>query len=104
LTEPISDQNCLKCHAPVTQRGYVTKEPISLPGARLGGGEDEGRSNHWHQFLARWQTADPNAGTCTSCHAGHITGASIQTGFMNSQTVLTVCDACHQVLHREGEE
>ena len=103
LNYPISDQNCLKCHQDVTQRGFTPKEQISLPVGGEGGGEREGRNNHWHQFLSRWQAASPTAGTCTSCHAGHATGATAQTGFMDSATVRQVCESCHHVL-RGGEE
>jgi hypothetical protein len=103
LTVPIADENCLKCHQQITQRGYVPQQQITVPGASTSGRE-EGRANHWHEFLARWQAASPTAGTCTSCHSGHITDASAtaQTGFMNPQTVQSTCNACHQVLRREG--
>ena len=104
-TVPIGDQNCLKCHQDVTQRGFTPKEQISVPGRRGGfeGGEREGRNSHWHELLARWQATTPTAGTCVSCHSGHITDGTAQTGFMNSTTVQAECDACHQVLRREGE-
>ena len=98
-TEPIGDGNCLKCHQAVTQRGYIAQEQISLPGVNGGGREhEEGRTNHWHEFLSRWQAVDSNAGTCASCHAGHATSGSTQTGFMNAQNVQQVCNACHRVL------
>ncbi len=114
LKFPIGDGNCLKCHQDVVLQGFSPKEQITLPGItdRFGGGgeggfgggerEGEGRANHWHQFLARWQAADPNAGTCVSCHSGHATGATAQAGFMNQQTVQQTCDDCHKVLRREG--
>jgi len=104
LTIPIADENCLKCHQQVTQVGFTPQQQITMPGISSGGREGEGRANHWHQFLARWQAASPTAGTCTSCHAGHITdaSASAQTGFMSPQTIQNVCNACHQVLRREG--
>ncbi|MDR3576482.1 MAG: NapC/NirT family cytochrome c [Anaerolineaceae bacterium] len=102
LTVPIADANCLKCHSTITQRGYTPQQQISVPGANSGGGEGEGRANYWHQFLARWQAASSTAGTCTSCHSGHLTDGTAQTGFMNAQTVRNTCDACHQVLRREG--
>lgn len=101
LNYPIGDQNCLKCHQDVTAQGFTPKEQITLPGGVTGRREGEGRNNHWHEFLARWQAASSTAGSCVSCHPGHIIGATQQTGYMNSQTVQATCDACHQVL-REG--
>jgi len=101
LNDPISDSNCLKCHQAVTQRGYTPKEQITVPGTR-GGGREE-RTGHWHQFLSRWQATASYAGTCTSCHSGHVTDGNAQSGYMVEQTVQGVCEACHQVLRREGE-
>ncbi len=103
LTFPISDENCLKCHQQVTQRGFTPQESISVPGfgGRAGGREGEGGNNHWHQQLARWQATSSTAGGCVSCHSGHATGASASNGFMNAQDVQAVCDACHQVLRHE---
>jgi nitrate/TMAO reductase-like tetraheme cytochrome c subunit len=92
-TVPISDANCLKCHQDVTQRGYVPKNPMNLGG---GGGEEAG-TNHWHEFLSQWQAISSTAGTCTSCHSGHSTDGSAQTGFENLQTTRDVCNACHQM-------
>jgi len=104
LTFPIGDQNCLKCHQNVTSRGFTPQEQITVPGFRTGGrGGGEGGNNHWHQQLARWQAASPNAGSCVSCHSGHATGANAQSGFMNAQDVQATCDACHKVLRR-GED
>lgn len=101
LTVPIDDQNCVKCHQDVVQRNFNPKEQITVPGRR--GGEREGdRNNHWYELLARWQAATPNAGTCVSCHSGHMTDGNTQNGFMNDQRVQEVCNACHQVLRKEG--
>ncbi len=102
MTYAIGDQNCLKCHQPVTQQGYTPQAQLPVPGGFRGGGEGEGRANHWHVFLARWQAASPSAGTCVSCHSGHATDSTAQNGFMNSQNVQATCEACHQVLRREG--
>lgn len=104
LTVPIGDQNCLKCHQTVTQRGFTPQEQITVPGVRgeRRGGE-EGGNNHWHELLARWQATSPNAGTCTSCHGGHSTGSTAQAGFMDGTTVQSVCEGCHQVLRRGRE-
>lgn len=106
ITYAIGDQNCLKCHQDVTSRTFTPKENITIPGIRAGGegfgeGEGEGRNNHWHNFMSRWQAADPNAGRCVSCHAGHTTDSNAQSGFMSAQNVQATCNACHQVL-REG--
>lgn len=104
LLYPIGDANCLKCHQDVTQRGYTPKAQIPVPGRAGGFGEREGgRNNHWHEFLARWQAASSTAGTCVSCHSGHSTGSTAQAGFMNAAAVEQECEACHQVLRREGE-
>ncbi len=113
LTYAIGDQNCLKCHQAITQRGFTPQEQITVPGLRSGEGEGEGRNNHWHQFMARWQAASPTAGTCVNCHWGHApsgqasaaqppTGTA-QEGFMNAQAVQDTCNACHQVLRRGRE-
>ena len=97
----IGDQNCLKCHQDVTQRGFTPKEQITVPGGRSSEGGEEGRTGHWHQFLTRWQTADPNAGTCITCHSGHSTDVNAQNGFINDQNVQATCDACHRAIRRE---
>jgi nitrate/TMAO reductase-like tetraheme cytochrome c subunit len=96
----IGDQNCLKCHQAVTQRGFTPKQQMTAPSAS-GGGEREGRNNHWHAFLTRWQAADPNAGTCITCHSGHATDGNVQNGFINNQNVQATCDACHRAIRRE---
>ncbi len=104
LNYPIGDANCLKCHQAVTQRGFTPKEQITVPGRGGGeGGGEGGRNNHWHEFLTRWQTTAPaTAGSCTSCHGGHPTTGTAQSGFMDTQAVQNTCNACHQVLRREG--
>ena len=104
LTFAIGDQNCLKCHQDVIQQNFAPQEQITVPGSSGSAGrEREGRNNHWHELLARWQAASPAAGTCVNCHSGHNTDVTSQTGFMNSTSVQATCDACHQVLRREGE-
>ncbi len=102
LLFPIHDANCLKCHQDVTQRGFIPKQSVTIPGRGGEGGEEEGRNNHWHEFLARWQAADANAGSCTSCHSGHSTNGNAQTGFQDVQATRNTCDACHRVLRNEG--
>ena len=49
LTYPIQDANCLKCHQDVTQRGFVPKEAVTIPGGEGRRGE-EGGNNHWHEL------------------------------------------------------
>jgi nitrate/TMAO reductase-like tetraheme cytochrome c subunit len=98
LTLPIQDAICLKCHQAVIQRGYVPKQSVTIVGEGRRGEEDEAGPNHWHEQLARWQAAASSAGRCTSCHPGHTTDGTAQTGFENAQTTRSVCQACHQVL------
>lgn len=82
LTTPVSDANCLKCHAQVAV--------------------DRGRNNHFHYFLSRWQAVDPKAATCVSCHAGHSTAAGADTRFMEQLKVETICQDCHRVAGEGG--
>lgn len=78
LTNSISEDHCLKCHADINAQLNM--------------------NNHFHVFLARWQAADPNAATCVSCHSGHATDGDPQIGFLNRQATEKVCQACHVVL------
>jgi predicted CXXCH cytochrome family protein len=80
LTVAIGDANCLKCHSAVT------------------GQRDQ--NNHFHGFLSRWQSVDPNAATCVSCHISHFTGGLASQSFLNVDTTQQVCDGCHQVLRQ----
>lgn len=82
LTVPITDDHCLKCHEQVTTAG--------------------GFNNHFHEFLVRWQAVDPNAARCVSCHSGHATDGSAQTGFLNQANTEAVCQSCHSVLGGGG--
>ena len=100
VTFPISDQNCLKCHQDVVQTGFTPKEQIVIPGGRSGD-DGYGRNNHWHELLTRWQAASATAGTCTSCHGGHPTGGTAQSGFMVDQVVQQQCSACHKILRKD---
>jgi nitrate/TMAO reductase-like tetraheme cytochrome c subunit len=104
VTFPIGDQNCLKCHQNITQRGFTPIETMTAPGVGGGGrgGEGRGGNGHWHQLLARWQAASSTAGTCLSCHPAHATDGNVQNGFLNDQEVQNTCDACHQILRNEG--
>jgi nitrate/TMAO reductase-like tetraheme cytochrome c subunit len=94
---PIADDNCLKCHQEVTQRGYVPEQTVTFIDQRRLGDEEAG-PNHWHEELARWQATTSNAGTCTSCHLGHSTEGSAASGYQDPATTESVCDACHQVM------
>jgi len=95
---PIRDQNCLKCYRAVAQKGFRPMQQFLVLESALGGPQGDGAKNHWHEQLARWQTASPQAGTCISCHSGHYDGTDSQSGFSNAQVVQSVCNACHQVL------
>jgi predicted CXXCH cytochrome family protein len=94
LTRAISDSNCKKCHAQVTQQGYVPKNQTLTD---LG----EAQNGHWHLFLSRWQSQAANVGDCVSCHNGHQTDGNAQILFLNDQQTSAVCDSCHRVLARE---
>ncbi len=81
-TNPLGDDTCLNCH------GDVVKE---RPGAALE------LNGHYHVFLTRWQSVDPNAAHCTTCHTAHSKGLeSLQ--FMAQGQVARVCDDCHTAL------
>jgi nitrate/TMAO reductase-like tetraheme cytochrome c subunit len=97
LTVPIQDANCSKCHQDVTLRGYKPKQSVTIVGGGRREGEEAG-PNHWHEQLARWQAVASNAGTCTSCHPGHTTTGTAQTGFQNVLATRSECQACHRVL------
>lgn len=76
LTVPISDGNCLKCHADVPN----TRE----------------FRQHFHAFLSRWQAVDRTAATCVDCHSSHTVDGTPNAGFLQEQRVSQVCDACHR--------
>lgn len=76
LVHPISDATCLKCHQNVTSERSL--------------------ENHFHGDLAKWQAADPRAGTCVSCHSGHSTTNNLPASYATDQAQdKPVCDACH---------
>jgi nitrate/TMAO reductase-like tetraheme cytochrome c subunit len=107
LTQPIGDENCLKCHPTVTARqgaGQGQPGQDQRQGEGEGGGEGRGGlgpNNHYHINLARWQAADPTARGCVSCHGGHTAGSSAATKFTSATQYQPVCDACHKVLRHE---
>jgi hypothetical protein len=75
VTRPIGDDNCLKCHANVSQ--------------------SQDFNNHFHIFLPRWQARDPNAATCVTCHQGHATDGQASIGYLNQNSTERVCQRCH---------
>ncbi len=79
LYAPFSDESCLKCHQDVVNQQAT-------------------QNNHFHVFLSRWQSTDPNAGSCVTCHTAHTTGSTADNGYMAETQVQNTCDACHQVL------
>ena len=82
LTRSIGDENCLKCHQNVFPKVDI--------------------NNHFHAFLPRWQTADPNAATCISCHQGHATDGDPKIMFLNESTTRAVCENCHSRIGEGG--
>ena len=81
LTHPISDDNCLKCHSDVAKNG--------------------GFNNHFHRFLASWQSRDAHAATCVTCHSAHTVDGSSQIAFLQKEHTLQICQDCHNVLGKE---
>ncbi len=77
-TQPLSDANCLKCHA-------------DTPTA-------QNFDRHFHRTLVRWQQADANAGRCITCHTAHTTDGNIAIGFLQQQRMLVQCQQCHVAL------
>lgn len=74
-TVPIDDANCLKCH---------TDTPA---------GTDF--DNHFHHYLAEWQSKDASAGGCVDCHTSHTTDGNPSIGFLQQQRMQVVCEQCH---------
>ncbi len=76
-TNPLGDGSCTKCHGDaMTQRTF---------------------NNHFHFFLARWQSVDPNAAHCVDCHTSHPSAPAAQQ-YLDSTAVRTVCGECHNAL------
>lgn len=76
LNTPIGDDNCLKCHGTIAAARNM--------------------NNHFHVFLAQWQTQDPAAAHCVSCHQGHNNSTSDPTlAFLDRQGTTQVCQQCH---------
>jgi len=75
LTRPIKDANCLKCHADLTQK--------------------QDFNNHFHVFLAKWQSLDPQAATCVDCHQSHSTAGEPTLAYLNQDATTQICQKCH---------
>ncbi len=83
LTVPVGDDHCVKCHASV----YDSTD----------------FNNHFHNFLPRWQAADPNtAASCVDCHSAHTTDGDAQAAFLSQAKTDQVCQSCHQALGGGG--
>ena len=78
LTNPIHDQNCIKCHADVPNTTDFQR--------------------HFHAFLSRWQAMDSQAATCVDCHTAHTTDGQASLTFLNEQRAVAVCQRCHAAL------
>ena len=78
LTVSIGDENCTKCHDDLNRQTDL--------------------SNHFHAYLARWQSADPHAASCVDCHTSHTTGGDAAQGFLRASDTGPVCEGCHTVL------
>jgi predicted CXXCH cytochrome family protein len=74
-TRPVTDAQCTKCHADVAANQTF--------------------DNHFHVFLAQWQSLSPDAATCVSCHESHVTDGSADIGYLNQARTTQVCQACH---------
>jgi hypothetical protein len=82
LTRAISDGNCLKCHGDIAQR--------------------QNFNNHFHIFLAKWQSLDPKAATCVDCHQSHSTNGDTSIAFLNREHAASVCESCHNFAGARG--
>ena len=81
LITPISDATCLSCHQAVTGERSL--------------------NNHFHGDMTKWQAADPNAGSCVSCHSGHSTASTLPASYSTDQIQdQAVCDACHSAIRK----
>jgi nitrate/TMAO reductase-like tetraheme cytochrome c subunit len=77
VTVPIDDQNCLKCHAKVTQERTF--------------------NNHFHYFLPTWQSRRPDAAaTCVDCHQSHNQSGDPNTSYLIESDTVPICQDCHR--------
>ncbi len=79
---PVGDSGCAKCHSDLS---WVIERP-----------------GHYHSpWLRRdWQEANGPANTCEACHPSHQAVAPKANQFMDSDTIETQCDACHEATGR----
>jgi hypothetical protein len=80
-TNPLGDGSCTKCHADAMNQQTF--------------------NNHFHVFLTRWQSIDPNAAHCVDCHTSHPSAALAQQ-YLDSASVQNVCGECHNALGAGG--
>jgi predicted CXXCH cytochrome family protein len=91
LTNPITDEHCVKCHGGVTGEEHDADVRSKLFGP-LG---------HYHANFIRWQEMDQNAGSCVSCHSGHDLGGVTKNKWIVTASVKDVCQACHDVMNTD---
>ncbi|MEI6290447.1 MAG: cytochrome c3 family protein [Chloroflexota bacterium] len=77
LEEAFPDQNCTKCHDTIAVK--------------------QDMSNHFHALLSKWQSTDPNAAACVSCHNGHKTNGDSKIKFLNETDTTKICQKCHAI-------
>lgn len=82
LKVPITDGNCLKCHADTAQTRDFNR--------------------HFHAFLSKWQAIDKSAATCVDCHSAHTTDGLANITFLQEQRTIAVCQRCHQAAGAGG--
>ncbi|MFN8457930.1 MAG: cytochrome c3 family protein [Anaerolineae bacterium] len=82
ITVPIADSNCLKCHADVPATTKFNR--------------------HFHAFLPKWQSLDPQAATCVDCHQAHATGGQAEQDFLQETPTTKVCQQCHNFASSRG--
>jgi hypothetical protein len=75
----LGDGSCTKCHADTMANRTF--------------------NNHFHVFLANWQSVDSNAAHCVDCHVAHPVSDPNQQ-FLSVQKVQTICQECHNALGR----
>jgi predicted CXXCH cytochrome family protein len=80
-TNPLGDGSCTKCHGDAMNQQTF--------------------NNHFHFFLARWQSVDANAAHCVDCHTSHPSAAPAQQ-YLDTAAVRTVCQQCHNALGAGG--
>jgi nitrate/TMAO reductase-like tetraheme cytochrome c subunit len=92
LNFPISNDNCLKCHATVLSGSSTNIRDRTF-----------GPQGHYHRFLSRWQAASTAAASCVTCHSGHKQGGTAAQMWINTATIGSTCDGCHRALGEGGD-